>query len=366
MKKRRLILTAGSSCLAAIVLSGKSSSGQTLKESIKSLLNAVPDEYGKNLKKAKYIGYHLTNQDPNSPIFKALSELWKIVHKKTDGWLLMSPLAYDANLPAADTEAVWATADNRFDAISVAAPILDNSMSQVLLLQQFLFAFKNSQEAFDLLQNELYISKLDTLSNQYNFKYMRNGTFNAGMRQITSTEGHPLKNFNDLKGFILRIPPSTSLSEQLMVLDIKPQFAAVSNVYQLLKTKKVMGQENPNAFIESYHFNQVCKYLNITNHLWSGFNTFIRFDAWNSWPKEIQAVVEDELLKAQAFQWKAQENMNSYITANAFKLFGMTVIETDLKGVGKKLVPIQQKLIEQIDPELRSLAKNLTTKVFEL
>jgi hypothetical protein len=58
--------------------------------------------------------------------------------------------------------------------------------------------------------------------------------------------------------------------------------------------------------------------------------------------------------------------MNSYITANAFKLFGMTVIETDLKGVGKKLVPIQQKLIEQIDPELRSLAKNLTTKVFEL
>lgn len=320
---------------------------------IRAIVGVEAEEY----RKAEYIGYHVLSQPDNSPTSKALKSMWERVRTKTNGWLVMVLIPKSGELPGADTEAVLATAKGRYDAITIAGPALDTLMTTTIGLQALAFAYPNSELARKTLNTAIYADAMQTAAQEFNLHSLR-GLLNAGMRQMTTIEGYPLKSIEQLKGLKLRVAPSELYKRQLEVLGIRTIATPISSVLNMLKKREVQGQENPVNYAISFDFYKECKYLNMTNHFWSGFNTMINLDTWKSWPGWVKEIVSDEYRNSIGKQWLSVEQSNSSSKALCLK-YGMRLVNTNTMDAAKLLRDVQETIINDLDNSLQPIAKAL-------
>lgn len=360
LSRRKLIQLTGIGCGAFLGGSLHSALAYLNDGARENMINAIPGPVGKKIKRAQHIGYHVTSQPKASETFILLQEMWDKVFTRSEGWLQIIVLPDSAELPAADTEAVLATASGRFDAITVAGPAIDAIMPEVIPMQALAFAYKDSQAAKSVVNTPLYAECMREAALKNNLHCL-NGLLNAGMRQMTTIKGHPLKTIKDFNGLVLRIPPSPIYIEQLQPLGIKPVMTPISDASQMMKKTIVMGQENPTSYAVMFEFYKVCTYLNETNHFWSGFNTLINADTWSQWPKAIKSIVQEEYTTTLEKQWPTIESNNAKATEFLTNT-GMIYIQTDLTGVKEKVKPAQLQLLKRVDPRLQPIAEQLIEK----
>ena len=357
LNRRQLLQLAGVGCGA--LLGGTLHSARALlsEEAKQRMIKAIPGEQGRCFEKAGFIGYHVTSQPAGSPTFSYLQAMWSRVHERSHGWLQVVVLPNSGKLPSADTEAVLATASGRYDAITVAGPAIDAITPQTIPLQALAFAYKNSNAAKAIVNTPIYAACMRDAALVNNLHCL-DGLLNAGMRQMTTIRDYPLRSTKDFEGLVLRIPPGPIYSEQLEPLGIKTVMTPISSVLTLLQKRAVMGQENPVNYAVLMRFYKACKYLNETNHFWSGFNTLINADTWRQWPTTIQQIVQDEYTSIIDPQWLAVETSNheatSFCLAN-----GMELIKTDLTDVRQKIKNIQLQIIQRLDMRLQPIARRL-------
>jgi len=330
------------------------------EEARQKMIRAIPGPMGEKMIGAKHIGYHVTSQPKASDTFKYLQEMWDNVFLQSKGWLRIIVLPNSAEMPAADTEAVLATAHGRFDAITVAGPAIDAIMPEVIPLQALAFAYADSKEAKAVVNTGLYAQCMREAAQKNNLHCL-NGLLNAGMRQMTTIKGYPLKTINDFNGLVLRIPPGPIYTEQLEPLGIKPVMTPISDAHEMMQKGLVMGQENPTTYAVLFEFYKVCAFLNETNHFWSGFNTLINADSWNQWPDGIKLIIQDEYTNMLDKQWPIVEENNLKAKALCTN-YGMKLIQTDLTGAKEKIKEAQLKILKRIDPRLQEIAKELISK----
>lgn len=321
------------------------------------MINAIPGKVGQQFKQAGFVGYHTTSQPATSPTFQALQSMWLNIARRSDGWLQIIMLPNSAELPAADTEAVLATASGRFDVVTVAGPAIDAIMPQVIPLQALAFAYANSDEAKAVVNSSLYASCMKDAALVNNLHCL-DGLLNAGMRQMTTIKSRPLHSSKEFAGLVLRIPPSPIYSEQLRPLGITTVMTPISDALEAMKTGAVMGQENPVNYAVLLGFYRVCKYLNETNHFWSGFNTLINADAWGLWPDAVKTIVQEEYSSIIDSQWAAIEEDNHKATAYCLAN-GMTLIKTDVSRARQMVGQAQASIIAQLDARLKPTARAL-------
>ena len=111
-----------------------------------------------------------------------------------------------------------------------------------------------------------------------------------GFRQITSST-RPIATPADLKGFKIRVPPSSLWTSMFKALNAAPVSLNFSEVYSALQTKVVDGQENPLAVVSTAKLYEVQKYCSLTNHMWDGFWFLANRKSWERLPPDLQAVV---------------------------------------------------------------------------
>lgn len=58
-------------------------------QALTTLLNHVGGSRGQEVRKAEFLGYHLTNQTEQDPTYQALKDVWKRVAARTQGKLNM-------------------------------------------------------------------------------------------------------------------------------------------------------------------------------------------------------------------------------------------------------------------------------------
>jgi TRAP-type transport system periplasmic protein len=90
--------------------------------------------------------------------------------------------------------------------------------------------------------------------------------FNFGMRQVTSSS-HPIRNAADFAGFKIRTPPAPISVDLFKTLGASPTPIVFPELYLALQTKVVDGQETPYSTIDVAKFNEVQKYMSVTNHM---------------------------------------------------------------------------------------------------
>jgi C4-dicarboxylate-binding protein DctP len=107
-----------------------------------------------------------------------------------------------------------------------------------------------------------------------------------GFKQMSANK--PLKLPEDYKGLKFRIQSSKVLEAQFRLLGATPQVMAFSEVYQALQTGVVDAQENTASNIYTQKFDEVQKYITLTNHGYIGYIVVVNKKFWDGLPADIR------------------------------------------------------------------------------
>ncbi len=124
-----------------------------------------------------------------------------------------------------------------------------------------------------------------------------------GFRHITNNK-KPINVPEDLKGIKLRTPQSKWRLKMFQAYGANPTPMGLSEVFTALKTGTMDGQENPYAQIASSKFQEVQKYLSITNHVYTPAYVMVHKDHWNKLPADVRTALEAAAKESQAYVYK--------------------------------------------------------------
>ncbi len=159
------------------------------------------------------------------------------------------------------------------------------------------------------------------------------GYLHNGMKQLSASS--PLREPNDAKGKKFRIMASDVLAAQFMAVDAMPVKKPFSEVFTLLQTKAIDGQENTWSNIYSKKFFEVQDYITESNHGVLDYMIVTSKEFWHSLPKNIRAEVGVALSQAIVYgnniaAKKAQQDKQRIIDSNRSTIISITAEQRQL------------------------------------
>lgn len=135
------------------------------------------------------------------------------------------------------------------------------------------------------------------------------GFWENGVRQI-SNNVRPINTPADLNGIKIRTPKGTWRVKMFKAWGSNPTPMAFSEVFVALQTGVIDGQENPLGNIYSAKFNEVQKYLSITNHVYTPSYLTTGAKAWSKLPADVRAILENLARDVQGWMYATGTHMD--------------------------------------------------------
>lgn len=181
--------------------------------------------------------------------------------------------------------------------VQLAAPALSKFEAYTPVMQLFdlPFLFKN-MEAVDRFQESANGQKL--LASMEKKGILGLGYLHNGMKQLSASK--PLKTPADAQGLKFRIMTSDVLAAQFEAVNALPVKKPFSEVFTLLQTKAIDGQENTWSNTYSKKFYEVQEYITESNHGVLDYLVVTSAEFWEGLPDDIRGEVKaalDEALK---------------------------------------------------------------------
>jgi len=159
------------------------------------------------------------------------------------------------------------------------------------------------------------------------------GYLHNGMKQISSHSA--LRVPEDAKGKKFRIMSSDVLAAQFQAVDAMPVKKPFSEVFTLLQTKAIDGQENTWSNIYSKKFFEVQEYITESNHGVLDYLVVTSNSFWNSLPKDIQTTVKQSLDEAIVYgnkiaEEKSLEDRKAVLDSTRSELVSLTDAQRQL------------------------------------
>jgi C4-dicarboxylate-binding protein DctP len=121
-----------------------------------------------------------------------------------------------------------------------------------------------------------------------------------GWKQMTSSQ-RPLLLPADFAGQRFRVQPSPVLMEQFKALGATGVSVPFDQTYRALETGQVDGQENTPSNIYWKKFDQVQRYMTLSNHGYLGYAVLTNAAFWDKLPTEYRAILTDALADTTAW-----------------------------------------------------------------
>lgn len=180
--------------------------------------------------------------------------------------------------------------------VQMAAPALSKFDRYTKQLQIFdlPFLFKDMAAVEKFQQSDKGQELLDTIGKKglVGLGYLHNG-----LKQLSSSD--PLKMPGDAAGKKFRIMASDVLAAQFEAVEAVPLKKPFSEVFTLLQTKAIDGQENTYSNIYSKKFFEVQPYITESNHGLLDYMVVTSKEFWMSVPddirKELKAVLDEAI-----------------------------------------------------------------------
>lgn len=167
----------------------------------------------------------------------------------------------------------------------------------------------------------------------YHTRAPRNLTSN---REITKPE--------DLNGFRMRVPNVPLFLSVWEAAGAKPQVMDFNEVFTGLQQKVIEGQENPIDLIHSANFNEVQKFVNKTEHVYSWIYILVGNKQFEALSDEQRTAVLEAAAEAQAFGNELFESQIDTLTKE-LQDRGMTFVDVDQDAFRQAMLPaIKEKL----------------------
>lgn len=179
-----------------------------------------------------------------------------------------------------------------------------------------------------------------------------------GFKQMTNNS-HPLITPEDYRGLHFRIMPfSKTLQYQFEVLGAVAHPLPFSDVHAALETGGVDGEENTISNIFTQRFDQVQKYLTISDHGYLGYVVIVNKEFWGGLPEDIREILEETLAEVTLWEREKAKEVNGEQLA-ALEKEGQ--IEIHYLTTSEK-----QALKEALEPIHEMLAKDIGTELVDL
>jgi len=215
--------------------------------------------------------------------------------------------------------------------VQIAAPSLSKFSRYTKSLQIFdlPFLFKDMAAAEKFQQSDAGQKLLNSMASK---GLLGLGYIHNGLKQLSASK--PLKVPADAKGLKFRIQASDVLAAQFQALGAVPLKKPFSEVFTLLQTKAIDGQENTWSNIYSQKFFEVQPYITESNHGLIDYLVVTSAEFWNGLPDDIRPVVKKSLDEAIAF--------------------GNTVAAQKAEGDKQRIIDSKRSEIIQLTPEERA------------
>jgi C4-dicarboxylate-binding protein DctP len=182
--------------------------------------------------------------------------------------------------------------------VQMAAPALSKFSRYTKKLQLFdlPFLFKDIASVDRFQQSDAGKEMLNSISKKglVGLGYLHNG-----LKQLSSSK--PLKVPADAKGLKFRIMSSDVLAAQFKAVKATPLKKPFSEVFTLLQTKAIDGQENTWSNIYSKKFFEVQPYITESNHGLLDYMVVTSMEFWNELSDDIRAELKKAMDEAIAF-----------------------------------------------------------------
>jgi C4-dicarboxylate-binding protein DctP len=236
--------------------------------------------------------------------------------------------------------------------VQLAAPALSkfSRYTDVLALYDLPFLFKDLDAVDRFQQSEQGQAMLDAVSKKglIGLGYLHNG-----MKQLSSSK--PLRVPEDASGLKFRIMSSEVLEAQFEAVKAAPLKKPFSEVFTLLQTRAIDGQENTWSNIYSKKFFEVQPYITESNHGLLDYMVVTSKEFWLGLPDEQRAQVKEALDEALAFgnqiaRDKAVEDKKLIAESGRSEIIELTPAERDQWVDAMK--PVWNKFEKEIGAEL--------------
>jgi len=182
--------------------------------------------------------------------------------------------------------------------VQIAAPALSkfSRYTDELALYDLPFLFEDLDAVDRFQQSEQGQAMLDSVSSKglIGLGYLHNG-----MKQLSSSK--PLRVPEDASGLKFRIMSSEVLEAQFEAVDAAPLKKPFSEVFTLLQTRAIDGQENTWSNIYSKKFFEVQPYITESNHGLLDYMVVTSKEFWSGLSDEQRGQVEAALDEALAY-----------------------------------------------------------------
>jgi tripartite ATP-independent transporter DctP family solute receptor len=302
---------------------------------------------------------HLNNTD--HPVSKGVQKFTEIVAAKSGGKLKIKE--FPANQLGTEQQQQSALRGGTQEMQSPATTSLVGIVKDFGLID-FPFIVSTPQQADALLDGPLGTALLAKLPEK---DLIGLGFWDLGFRNVTNSR-RPITKGEDLSGIKIRVIPNPVYLETFKTFGANPVPMSFSELYTALETRTVDGQENPFSVILSNKFNEVQKYLSVTNHTYSTNIILVSKKFWDKLSPTEQKILQEAAIEARDYQRKISREQAQQAVAD-LKSKGMQVNEipqAELARMREQTKPIAERFSAEYDPSIVKLFNSELNRVHSL
>lgn len=264
-----------------------------------------------------------------------------LVKEKSGGTMAVD--VYASATLGTETENLQALTNGTLDMAIIAAEFYANYVDEAGILC-LPYMYDSYDDCYEKLNSEAGDRIKEMILEKTNVRPL--DYYVLAFRQIFTVD-REIKNVDDMAGLIIRIPDSTTYKTTFSQLGAAPTAIAWGETYTALDTGVVSAVENIPESIMSASMQEVCKYVNVTNHLIAPTTISISNQVYESLTEEQQNI----LIEAAAEACEFGKNMtaeNSDANFASLEGAGLTVIETDVESM-KNAIKYEEYTCAQSD-----------------
>jgi len=176
--------------------------------------------------------------------------------------------------------------------------------------------------------------------------YLVLATWENGFRQITNNQ-HPIKTPADLAGIKLRISKGKWRLKMFQAYGASPSAMGLSEVFVALQTGVMDGEENPLTQIYTSKFQEVQKFLSMTDHVYTPAWIVTSPRKWQALPEELRKHLQQAAQETQAFVYETGAKLDQDLLGK-LKQAGMQVNQADKQAFQKASKPIYDEFSSEV------------------
>ena len=181
------------------------------------------------------------------------------------------------------------------------------------------------REHMKRIEDALFWSRLAPLSEIKGYRVL--AVWENGFRHITNND-HPIHTPADLRGIKLRTPKGRWRVKMFQAYGANPTPMPLSEVFVALQTGVMDGQENPLSMIYSTKFQEVQKYLSLSQHVYTPAYLLAGARKWSKLPEDVRQALETTARETQEFVYRRGKEIDEELI-DKLKAAGMEVNEVD-------------------------------------